>query len=610
MERRISFLAVVAVGLLIVGCQMPSGLGPARDLLAEEEQGSSGEVWPAGTLSVVMDKERGQAVYINENGVRFDVSASEYAGGPLVRCVEVESFTEVPPSDDPEALPVKAIVAGVRDDGTLGAWEIHPDDTIHLTVGEDGQARCLTGSDPSTFLEGMQTRFGWVYSIVGSATDGKTMIIVGNARNSTGSFGLIPPTNVAVYWKVWRLPYSRFCIVSPPRVIGTLEPQVVPADWPRGFVLSLLRARLKEFFFGKLTTYLEVATSVAFDGDVFLVTGKDPQGNPAIAKIEKDGRIVIEAKQEEPGQKPVLTLSTAPIDQEPAETPVRSFGDDWPFNVSVVNEGPGYFVGSFTLTYTVTNEGTQAVATTDRTVVISEAAVLTEGTSTDDVADYKSQANLSGILTSLFDGDLKPGLNHVSVTLSGTDLETKNVTADLAIRYPRVLVETYPPMGTDTLTNYGLGFLYLELYGASSSGPLETNDGGDPLNPVNTEYWNRIDMGDVEPGSYYARIMATNPVNSGPYAIRVTTDPASPFVLFDEKGNRTDEEWAQVYDGLVAPLMTNDEGVSHETIDNVMPGKPVELKVGGHLFRYMNDEVGEDGTVISWDVDWVKIVLP
>ena len=301
MKSKIVFYAVVLLSVLVLACQMPAGFGPQRNLTGEEGENPSGAQGMYGLLAVVMDEARGQAVYINETGVRFDVNAEEYPGGPVIRCVQVEAFTEIPPSDDPEALKIKAIVAGTRDDGTLGAWEIHQDDSIHLTVGEDGQARCLTGADPTSVLDGMQTRFGWVYHVVGSATDGKIMIIAGYMENpkgfTYGSVQVLPGTTVGVYWKVWRLPYARFCIVSPPRIIGTWEKPVVPAGWPQGHTISAILAQLKLFFHGRLESYLVMVTAVSYDpqANVYLVPGTDQDKQPALAKIDKNGGIVIES---------------------------------------------------------------------------------------------------------------------------------------------------------------------------------------------------------------------------------------------------------------------------------------------------------------------------
>jgi hypothetical protein len=328
MKRRINFLAVAALGLLVVGCRMPSGVGPARDLLGEEGQEPAAEALAPGSLSVEMDEARGQAVYINEHGARFDISASEYPGGPLVRCVQVESFVEIPPSDDPEALAAKAIVAGVRDDGTLGAWEIHSDDSIHVTVGEDGQARCLTGSDPAAILDGMQTRYGWLYEIVGSARamDGRTMIIVGLARHpkgfTYGSVEVLPDSPVAVYWKVWRLPFGRFCIISPPRVIGNYaEPDPVSAPNVDPRIAEIL-TRLRQFFFGRLKSYLvdlDRGNPVAWDeqGKAYVVNGKDQDWRLAVARIDLSGGIVITSIEPPPSppqeQLPDLGISVLSV---------------------------------------------------------------------------------------------------------------------------------------------------------------------------------------------------------------------------------------------------------------------------------------------------------
>jgi hypothetical protein len=305
MRARVYLSIIALVSVLVMACQMPAGLGSQRNLTGEGEGGGTGS-WTSGSLSVVIDQERGQAVFINENGERFDVSAAEYEGAPLIRCVQVESFSAIPPSDDPEALQIKALITGSRNDGLLGAWEVHSDDSIHLTVGEDGQARCLDGSESTSVLDGMQTRWGWQYKVTGSATDGRIMIIVGYAVSlqgfAYGSVQVLPGTSVGVYWKVWRLPYSRFCLISPPRIIGNLERPAPHSG------ISLRLVQLKLFFLGRLESYLTMVNpspavgdfpatpAVRFDSQqrVWVVNGVENQdGVHAFAKIDANGGITI-----------------------------------------------------------------------------------------------------------------------------------------------------------------------------------------------------------------------------------------------------------------------------------------------------------------------------
>jgi hypothetical protein len=360
MSQKLKFLAAGALVLLILGCQMPAGVGPARNLVGEDGEELTGAVWAPGSLSVEMDEERGVAVYVNENGERFDVAAEEYPGGPVITCVEVESFVEIPPSDDPDALAVKAIVAGVRNDGELGAWAIHPDDSIHLTVGEDGEARCLTGADPASIVDGMQSRYGWRYQIVGSASDdtGRTMIIVGVSKNPHGfvygSVEVLPDSPVAVYWKVWRLPFSRFRIITPPRVIGTYEKAATTAAAPQLEPrFAEILARLRQFFLGRLQSFLadlDRDQPVAWDaeGQVYVVRGTDQDGNIAVARIDTSGGIVIAPVEPPAPELPDLVLSklSGTATRGESSEPVPEGGPLWSgdlltITVEVANLGDG-----------------------------------------------------------------------------------------------------------------------------------------------------------------------------------------------------------------------------------------------------------------------------
>jgi hypothetical protein len=366
MSRKLKFLtagAVILLGVLFLmvwGCQMPAGVGSARSVVGEGGEELSLTDWTPGSLSVEMDEERGVAVYVNENGERFDVSAEEYPGGPLIACVEVESFAEVPPNDDPEALAVKAIVGGVRSDGELGAWAIHLDDSINLTVDENGEARCLGGSSSGSILDGMQARYGWRYEILGSASDneGRTMVIVGKAKNPRGflygSVEVLPESWVAVYWRVWRLPYSRFRIITPPRVIGTYEAAPAPAaaaELEPHFAEILVR--LRQFFHGRLESYLVKLDNNPISWDdqacLFLVRGTDQAGNGAIARIDRSGNVRIEPLEPSPPpppEPPDLTLSNLSVEAirggQPLDEGAVLWGtDQLTIKVEVTNQGAG-----------------------------------------------------------------------------------------------------------------------------------------------------------------------------------------------------------------------------------------------------------------------------
>ena len=316
MKSRIVIICVALVSMFFIACPMPQvGVGRTKDEIGGTDQ--TGPLPAGASISVVNDEARNQAVYINEAGQRFDVVAEEYPGGPLTACVQVADFTLVPPSTDPDALPVKALVTGMRDDGTPGVWEIHGDDSIHIPQPEqtvDNTARCIVGADMTTLPDGVQMRYGWSFQTVAFGSTGNSIgnIIVGTAMNkhgaTIGGIQILPNTPIAVYWRVYSLPYSKFCIVSAPRIIGMFQAQTLPAKWgTRGHEFSDLLRQLKLFLEGKLESYLTVpfvngvrldtppgvSTAAAQAARVYIVTGLDEFSLPATARIDKSGNITI-----------------------------------------------------------------------------------------------------------------------------------------------------------------------------------------------------------------------------------------------------------------------------------------------------------------------------
>ncbi len=304
-SRLLLLLLLPIVSVLFVACPMPQlGMGPSKSAA----DGTDPTAPPAGQIAVVNDTERNQAVYINENGVHFDVVAEEYPGGPMVKCVEVADFTLVPPSEDSEALEVKAIVAGTRDDGMPGVWEIHSDDTILIPQPETATAdgsRSIVGGDLTTLPEGIQIRFGWRFHV--SAVSGDGRMLVGYADNpngvTIGGVQIPSGTTIGVYWRVYRLPYTRICIVSPPRIIGSFEPQPMPTKWATQWHgLSILLAQLKLYLTGTLQSYLVKATAFCVDpasaaaasAGVYCVMGTNQDGLPAEARIDRYGAVTMQ----------------------------------------------------------------------------------------------------------------------------------------------------------------------------------------------------------------------------------------------------------------------------------------------------------------------------
>ena len=351
MRSILTILCIAAICLLFIACPMQqAGMGPSRGLV--EDSGTPGSGGGTPSVSVVNDEMRNVAVYINETGARIDVAAEEYPGGPLVTCVQLSDFTVVPQTGDSEALPVKVIVVGTREDGTPGVWEIHWDDSIHLPQpeqGDDGGARCIVGADMTTLPEGLQMRYGWNYRIKATSADGK--LIVGYAEHPRGALiggvQVLPGSKVALYWRVYRLPYSRFCVISPPRIIGTFEKQVIPAGWrPEGHDLPAILSQLKMFFVGKLESYLiindlyptSVITESATAG-VYIVKSLDQDNFEAAARIDQTG---VKSIFEVPNLEATLKVSPEP-------KLIELIDDPWTLSATVSNLARGAAQAPWTL---------------------------------------------------------------------------------------------------------------------------------------------------------------------------------------------------------------------------------------------------------------------
>ena len=361
---RIALVSLAVVVIFLLGCPMPQvGMGPKKEAAGDTEQGTP--VANGASISVIMDEARNQAVYINENGQRFDVAAEEYPGGPLVACVQVAGFTPVPPSTDPEALPVKALIAGTRDDGNPTVWEVHNDDSIHLSQPETDPTgeRCIVQDQMTTLPDGIQARLGWkfVVSDVKTAPDGKSGLIVGYAHQhnglAIGGIQLLPDTTVALYWRVYSLLGGRVCIVSAPRIIGSLDeaplPSQIAARWPGR---SSLLQRLWTYLYGTLKTYLVADLSkdkgglkierLLADNTTFEVSGTSDKGLPALATIPKSGTITIDTLV------PNLNVSTVAVSPVP-----NSVDASWSISASVDNLNGTASADAITIQYYLSVNG-------------------------------------------------------------------------------------------------------------------------------------------------------------------------------------------------------------------------------------------------------------
>ncbi len=304
---------MLVLALLFSSCSLPQG---SSDLTGLPE--------PSGpqlmNLTVETDTSRNQGVYVNEKGVKIDISSVEEADGSVVNCVEaVDIITlqeaEFASKSFGDSTVVKAIVIGKRDDDRPGVWEIHSDDSIHPLHNKDDSRESSLLSESEDRNGGIRGLFGWEYKVVDVATDGNGgIIIVGEAVNESGfqigRWVIEPDTKVGVYWTLGKLRYGRYCLISQARVIGTpaersfrrgptdhvpRRPNYHRLNW---WVWHMLN-RLRLFFLNWYESYLTEVYGVSYDPekDVYVVEGKYQDGQPAIATIGKNYQITITPMQ-------------------------------------------------------------------------------------------------------------------------------------------------------------------------------------------------------------------------------------------------------------------------------------------------------------------------
>jgi hypothetical protein len=574
--KSILFVVSSIAVLLLVACPLHTGLDSNTPGSPEEPP----VVEPGPRVET--DTARGLAVFVNEDGQRFDVVAVDDDGADVV-CVEPvdisimdpEPETELPSGVNASTAPttpgLKAIISGRRADGSYALWAVLRDNTIHLVFCEGGDRRAPTMPecwDRDGWLRGWM---GWRYHVTGTATDGTTTIVVGYAESVRGfrrwPWAVEPGTTVGVYWKVLKSPTCPYCCVTPARVIGVRNPTWHP-PWqrhrhaPRGWLRGL-----KLFLDGYFASYLTMATGVTWDtsNTVFVVPGTNEEGNSAEATIDRQGCITITEVQVD---KPDLTV-------DPLVLPTRllRMGETWRLAANVKNIGKGP-VAAITVRFTVSAD---SVLDTNDTLAGEV-----------EITSLKVEESKEALLSETFSLS-NPGTQWIFVTADpedeiGEENEGNNTaSASVAVYYERLIIDTYKPKGggqggtTDT---------FLSLFDKDGERKLPiTEDDNSNISYYTAARIDYTDSNGIAPGTvFYARIRGGTASVSGPYAIRLITSSPDPYA----------SSWFYTTDGNDAGYESDDK-----TTDGV-PDKINLLPVGGKLNRSLTPN----------DVDWVKLVLP
>jgi hypothetical protein len=270
-----------------------------------------------------------------------------------------------------------------------------------------------------------------------------------------------------------------------------------------------------------------------------------------------------------------------------------SFTDPLSFSVNVTRNGNPE--PAATLTFSVTNLATGGVSTTPGLTWDGAAGV---------VNGYGR--NLDG----------NPGMHVVSVVAHyGSLTATTDATVTIPVKYGQLVIDTYDPSGT------GFGNIQTDLYSAGSAGSLtwETSADANGFNPDenNASYayilWQPA--GGLAPGVYYVRIRAMADGDAAPYVIRVgTTEDAY------SKGTLRPSDWIP---GVQNTSDANPAGPGYEP-DGDLNGPASTAPVlsisdvsGAFMTaspEYLNRYIAAgtfaaDGTLTSFDVDWVRVVV-
>jgi CARDB len=609
MKSRIALVCVALLSFLILACPMPQiGKGLTRDAAGGTDP--TAPVASGASISVVNDTARNQAVYINETGQNFDVVAAEYPGGPLVACVQMASFTVVPPSTDPDALPVKALVAGSRNDGSPGVWEIHSDDTIDLPqpeVTDPSGAKCIVGGNEASLPSSVQINLGWGFHVTTVSPDGR--MIVGYADNpkgtTVGGVQILPGTTIGVYWRVYSLFGNRFCIVSAPHIIGAFVKQPLPAKWAAHWPgRSALLEQLRQCFAGTLVSYLVSETSVRLDTPqgvtvaaatstgTYDVLGTNEDGLPALAQIDKTGNVSIQVYV------PDLAVSGAAVStSSTAVTPPAYTSDAWSVSAALANEGTASAVPvtvQYWLSSTATLDATAAKLLDTVTIPSLQPGVTIQVTSPQSYSlDKLGVAAGTYYVAVTVSTDPKLGEIDLSDNEAQTLITVQTKVTVVPVTYDEIFIDTYDPLDP-TGANGALYSTYMELWSPDGKTMLSSYDGINDFRAVNP-YYAFIDYtGGLISGDYWVLVKESGAGgHSFGYGLRVMGQSSSDYTNWTFAAVATETTSDQPLVGGGGPPATFQSVALSSSATNT-------ASAGNHLNRF----------IVANGVNWVKIHLP
>jgi hypothetical protein len=270
---------------------------------------------PSAVYSVRNDKLIGQAFFVDENGTEIPIQAIE--NNQTVKCRHAYAVASLKSGSE-----LKAVVAGLRDDGRPGVWKISAKNTVLLFYNAEKNYYSSLLPETVHYASGLAGKMGWKYMVNTISADGR--IISGYAYNdegyNSGRWDLPPGTTVGTYWVVSGL-FSENAELSAARILGTseiLDSRIEKALTVPAYENALIWIlnRFKLIFLSVLDRYIILPERISYSGsgELYTIYGKDnnDKASAAIVNYSRLLEIVDDAEVPPPPPPPPVPVNRAP----------------------------------------------------------------------------------------------------------------------------------------------------------------------------------------------------------------------------------------------------------------------------------------------------------
>lgn len=269
---------------------------------------------------------------------------------------------------------------------------------------------------------------------------------------------------------------------------------------------------------------------------------------------------------------------------------LQTTGDTWTLGARISNTDPITDAGTSTLKYYLSEDNILNIHS-DPLIGSKGIEPIAAGNFVDDVWSGSYSINQGGIwyIFAVADATFEVTENNEENNILGKSV---------AIIFDRIVIETFSPTGksiddTDT---------YLSLFdsaGDQTPGtPYNDSDAmaANWLGNSNHNWYSRIDT-DVDmgrtglaPGTYYIKVRGAISDKTGPYGIRVATDPAAAYSYFGATNPVSD------------PNTVDDSYENDDPMTGSIPDNPLSIKLNVQ-------ENWHNRTLIESDIDWFILQL-